>query len=191
MDIRENIVEEYEKIFGVTSYEVLFSSDDAEYNELCKMILNSDINYYDKNKLPFSEIHSTFCKKNKYANNILNINVDGNSPLFYIKMEGVCNACGYYSIETNYFYIKAGSLIALHEDGAYMNTPSSIARKRLLDSVCVVDGNFYKLKRDAKCKSATAAACYVLGKAVTYSKWRDLKGKYLKDFYPNNFIVGE
>ena len=113
--------------------------------------------------------------------------------LFYLKEDGLCNASGYYDPETNYFYICKDSLVAIREEEEYCNTTSSQARKRFIDQACelqLLNIFYYRVKKDAKCRTASAAACYVLGRTATYSLWKDANGKYLKDFYPGRFFVG-
>lgn len=110
--------------------------------------------------------------------------------LFYIKEPGVCSVAGYFDPETTYFYILKDSLITLVEDFDYMNSTSSRQRARFINRACVKESGYYKVTRDAKIRSASAAACYSLGKTVIYTKWVDANGKYLKDFYPDKFIIG-
>lgn len=110
--------------------------------------------------------------------------------LFYLCQEGICKASGYFDQEDNYFYVCKDSLVALIEDAEYANTTSALARKRFIDQACVRENSFYRVTKDAKCRTASAAACYVLGRTVTYSMWKDANGKYLKDFYPQRFIIG-
>lgn len=113
--------------------------------------------------------------------------------IFYLKEKGLCNASGYYDPETNTFYICKDSLVAIVEEKEYGHTASSQARKRFIDQSCVLEPSnicFYRVKKDTKCRNASAAACYVLGRSATYSLWKDANGKYLKDFYPGRFFVG-
>lgn len=109
--------------------------------------------------------------------------------LFYINVKNHLRASGYFDTETHYFYICKDSYILSHEDYTYVNTQSSLARKRFLESVCFYHTilGLYRVTKDAKCRSASAAACYVLGKNANYSEWVDDKGKCLNDCYPEIF----
>jgi hypothetical protein len=108
--------------------------------------------------------------------------------IFYIEEQGLCKACGYYEPETNYFYIQKDSLVALFVDREYSYTNSGNARVRFIDKACVQEKTFFRVIKDAKCRSASAAACYVLGRSATYVEWIDKNGKGLKDFYPLRFF---
>jgi hypothetical protein len=61
------------------------------------------------------------------------------------------------------------------------------ARDRFLKEVCEKDNGYYRVIRDAKCRSASAAACYVLGRESGQNSWMDSDGKLLYDVYPNVF----
>lgn len=112
--------------------------------------------------------------------------------LFQIIVDGRCKAWGYFETETNNFYICKGSLVSKTEDAEYLGTTSCKARVRFLDKACLDYGNsYYVVKKDTKCKSASAAACYVLGRTVTYTEWVDDNNKFLKDYYPQRFFMGE
>lgn len=111
--------------------------------------------------------------------------------LFHMIVDGRCKAWGYFETETNYFYICKGSLVSKIEEAEYASTASCKARARFLDKACAdYDRSYYVVKKDAKCKSATAAACYALGRTVTYTEWIDDNNKYLKDYYPQRFFMG-
>lgn len=107
--------------------------------------------------------------------------------LFYIKVKRVCDASGYYNPENGYFYICKDSFIALNSDKEYEESPSGKARARLIASVCTKSHLFYNVIRDAKCRSASAAASYVLGEDSSFVEWEDENGKGLKDYYPEHF----
>ena len=105
--------------------------------------------------------------------------------LFYIKEPGICYASGYFDSQNHNFYILKDSLVALNSEKAYSFTNSGKARVLFLDKVCKKEGHFYRVIKDAKCRSASAAACYALGKAATFTCWKDMKGYSLKDCFPD------
>ena len=74
-------------------------------------------------------------------------------------------------------------------DKEYEETASGKARKRLIDSVCTKTDFYYLVNKDAKCRTASAAAAYVLGKDASYVEWEDDDNKALMDFYPSNFFT--
>lgn len=121
-----------------------------------------------------------------YAPN--NISLPSGKRVFMIHKHGRCSAYGYFEEKTQFFYICKGSRIALTENASYVGTSSSKARKRFLNKACTRYADYYLVNKDAKCKSASAAACYVLGEKSDYTIWKDAIGKYLKDVYPNYFF---
>ena len=104
-----------------------------------------------------------------------------------IKVKDVCDAKGYFDPIDGYFYILKGSKIALSVSHEFSQTPVGKARERLIISNCTVEGGFFVVKKDSKCRTATAAASYVMGKNVTYIEWVTPDGKALKDFFPKRF----
>lgn len=109
--------------------------------------------------------------------------------LFHIIVPGVCEAKGYFDQPTGHFYILKNSLLNLKVDKEYEETASGKARKRLIDSVCTKTDFYYLVNKDAKCRTASAAAAYVLGKDASYVEWEDDDNKALMDFYPSNFFT--
>lgn len=111
--------------------------------------------------------------------------------LFHMIVDGRCKVWGYFETGTNSFYICKGSLVSKIEGAEYVNTNSCKARARFLDKACAdYDNQYYVVKKDIKCKSASAAACYALGSTVTYTLWIDDNNKFLKDYYPQCFFLG-
>lgn len=126
-------------------------------------------------------------EKESYTPQIPPKSVALDKHLFYIKVKRVCDASGYFNPENGYFYICKDSFIALNADKEYEESPSGKARARLIASVCTKSHLFYNVNREAKCRSASAAASYVLGEDSSYVEWEDENGKGLKDFYPEYF----
>lgn len=108
--------------------------------------------------------------------------------VFYIEEKGVCKASGYFEPETNYFYVLKDSFVALYVDKDFSYSNSGNARLHFIDKACARERNYYKVIKDAKCRNASAAACYVLGRKATYIEWIDRNGKGLKDFFPLRFF---
>ena len=109
--------------------------------------------------------------------------------LFYLHKNDLYNAYGYLDIATGYFYICPNSIVATAEAPDYAGTSSSNSRKRFINETCNPDGKFYKVIKLAKCRSASAAACYVTGCKVDYTVWVDSNGKHLKDCYPQYLFM--
>lgn len=107
--------------------------------------------------------------------------------IFTISIEGVCKASGYFDMGTGYFFIMKGSLLALKPGKDYEKSASGMARNRMLAASCTCIGGFYVVNKDTKCRSASAAASYVLGRASSYIEWEDIKGNGLKDYFPERF----
>lgn len=113
--------------------------------------------------------------------------VENDKHIFFIKEDGVCDASGYYDEEKKYFYVCKDSLVSFETDFIYMLNDEEKARDRFLKEVCEKDNGYYRVIRDAKCRSASAAACYVLGRESGQNSWMDSDGKLLYDVYPNVF----
>ena len=104
-----------------------------------------------------------------------------------IFLPGTCKAKGYFNPETGHFYIMKDSLLALNAEPEYGKSASGMARNRMIASKCTKVAGFYKVNEDTKCSSASAAACFVIGKDSSYVEWEDDQGNGLKDFYPDRF----
>lgn len=104
-------------------------------------------------------------------------------PLFFLSNAPYYQATGYYAQEEGFFYICEGSIVS--EEGVI-----STRRLRFLDKACQKLGYGWKVIKNAKCENATGAAYYVTGQLdADYTLWRDLNGKFLKDYYPNVFSL--
>lgn len=108
--------------------------------------------------------------------------------LFYISEKDICKAQGYLDPESKYFFIQRNSLVSKEADLIYATSESGKSRQRFLDKVCKLKDNFYLVTKDAKCRSAAAAACYVLGRKVDFLMWRDSSGMSLQEIYPDRFF---
>lgn len=92
-------------------------------------------------------------------------------------------ASGYFDSEKGHFYILKDSLLAQNVEREYKKSASGMARNRIIAAACTYTGGFYKVNKDTKCRSASAAACYVLGKDFSYIEWEDADFKvYAYDF---------
>jgi len=108
--------------------------------------------------------------------------------IFHISIDKVCKASGYFDPEKGHFFILKDSLLALNADLEYEKTASGKARNRMIAANCMRSALFYWVTKDTKCRSASAAASYVLGKDSSYIEWEDKDGKALKDFFPDRFF---
>ena len=111
-----------------------------------------------------------------------------NVHIVKIKEEGICDAAGYYDPESALFYLLQGSKIALNVAPGFALSTIGKARERLLSCNCKVEDGYYVVQKDSKCRSAATAACYVMGRNVTYMEWISEDGKALKDYYPERFF---
>ncbi|MBR8705635.1 DUF4357 domain-containing protein [Bacteroides pyogenes] len=107
--------------------------------------------------------------------------------IFTIFVKGICKASGYFDSEKGHFFILKDSLLALNVEREYEKSASGMARNRMIAAACTRIDSFYKVSKDTKCRSASAAASYVLGKDSSYVEWEDVDGKGLKDFFPERF----
>ena len=116
-------------------------------------------------------------------------NKEANRHIFYIEEDGVCSASGYLEEDSKQFFILKGSLVSKESDILYASSQSGKARLRFLDKACILQTRYYCVSKDAKCRSASAAACYVLGRKTDFTVWKDYKGKSLEEVYPNRFFA--
>lgn len=116
----------------------------------------------------------------------INNNVD--KHMFWVSIVGRCRAYGYLDKNSKNFYIGAESLISVKDDSDYIATSSYRNRHRLIEKYGTLTDNYFKLKKDVKCRSAVAAARYVVGATVNLDLWKDAQGKSLYDTYPEIFF---
>ena len=169
----------------------LFADDDS-YIEFRQSIMDAPTLSYDKCKLPFDNIKLLPRKFYDHIpaliQSLLPNKTYSNRHLFYLYKDGICRASGYFLPTTKYFVICAGSLVSLSVDSKYEETTSGKARVRIIREACELYPNFFRVKKDAKCISATAAASYVLGRTSRFSVWKDENGELLSQIYPEHFI---
>lgn len=198
-----NVNEEYEKIFGESKRVNLFDTEE-EYLELRQFIISAPNLPYLIDGLPFEGIRVVVNKEKRIQNlkqtnkivakdelahllsSLLNFSNFKNSGkhLFYIKEVGICNASGYYDEEKRYFYICKDSLVSYETDLFYMASDKDRLRLNFLNKICREENGYFRVIRDAKCRSASAAASYVLGRQSDFISWKDGQGKTLSDIYP-------
>lgn len=173
----------------------LFADDDS-YQEFRQSIINAPVFSYDKNKLPFEDI--------KLRNHELDIDIRlefqfllhsllpettyADKHLFYLYKPGICRAYGYYIPSSKYFVVCEGSLVSNYIDTKYEDTNFGNAHARFIDKACKKYPNYYRVHKDAVCKSPTAAASYVLGRVSKYTNWKDVNGNVISHFYPDHFL---
>lgn len=196
---------EYEKLFGSSKRINLFDTEE-EYYELRKFVIDQSLENYIFDGLPFDGIELVVKKevsksiKERIATSPIIIEekslkepqisqdsiVASERHLFYIEEKGVCYASGYYDEENTFFYICKDSLVSYETDLLYLANDKEKARNTFLNKICEEERGYYKVLKDAKCRNASAAACYVLGRQADYTYWRDNQGKTLLDIYPND-----
>lgn len=206
-----DVNKEYEKLFGSAKRVNLFDTEE-EYNELRKYIMSEPQETYQANVLPFENVeisiviepkHKQEKTKGKAILNILeslrikpkeaspskkdNESIETDKHLFFIKEEGICDASGYYNKDLKYFFISKDSLVSYDTDMIYMVNDTENARENFLNKICEEVKGYYRVIRDAKCRSASAAACYVLGYISDQTCWKDSEGRLLSDVYPDVF----
>lgn len=207
-----DVNEEYEKLFGAAKQINLFDTKE-EYYKLRQFIIDQPQETFVSKSLPFEGIVVKIEKpkrkreriKKPHFKDIPNITeeihnvtqttkedlqpVVPNKHLFYIKEDGVCDAKGYYNEELKYFYVCKDSLVSYDTDLIYMINDAEKARENFLNKICEEVKGYYRVIRDAKCRSASAAACYVLGYISDHTYWKDSEGRLLSDVYPDVFSI--
>lgn len=195
---------EYEKLFGAAKRVNLFDSEE-EYYELRQFIADQPQETFVANYLPFEGViisREERKQKRERIKKALFIEethkvvqtppndsklLISDKHFFFIKEEGVCNAKGYYNEELKYFFISKDSLVSYDTDLIYLINDTEHARENFLNKICEEANGYYKVVRDAKCRSASAAACYVLGCVSDETSWKDSEGRTLSEVYPDVF----
>lgn len=197
-----DINERYEELFGSAKRVNLFDTED-EYVSLRRYILEQPIEDCHSSRLPFEtiDLSITYKKKEIPKKEIASIVSalqthharinkiewdDCNLHLFYIEEVGKCNAAGYFEKETGYFYVCRNSLVAYDTDVLYLASDTEKARMNFLKKACKEEPGYFRVTKDAKCRSASAAACYVLGCLADDTYWKDTQGKTISEVYPIN-----
>jgi hypothetical protein len=124
-------------------------------------------------------------------NRFVDINAYKSKHLFYLEKQDICKASGYYDKETDTFYLCRGSLVAIEESKSFQKLHASKSRARFINQSCDYENGYHRVIKDVKCKSATEAACYAMGDTASYTIWKDVNGKVLRDFYPDKFVIGD
>ncbi|MCR5711203.1 MAG: DUF4357 domain-containing protein [Prevotella sp.] len=195
-----NINEKYEELFGSAKRVNLFDTED-EYMSLRRYIVEQPIEIYHSSRLPFETIDLSiqYNKKEIPRKEIASIIqalqmqhiklkksswADSSKHLFYIEVVGECNAAGYFEKETGYFYVCKNSLVAYDTDILYLASDTEKARVNFLKKACKEEHGYFRVMKDAKCRSASAAACYVMGRQADSTNWKDLQGNTISEVYP-------
>ncbi len=195
---------EYEKLFGAAKRVNLFDSAE-EYYELRQFLADQPQETFVTKSLPFEGVTITKIEpklkregikkslNTELANKVAEPRKDNpkntisDKHLFYIREEGECDAKGYYDEELRYFFICKDSLVSYDTDLLYMINDTENARENFINKICEEVNGYFRVIRDAKCRSASAAACYVLGYISDDSSWKDSEGKSLSEVYPDVF----
>lgn len=194
---------EYERIFGISNYPTLYESEDKDYEQLRQQIIETAPPSYSFSNLPFEDIYNISDNDclftslddieaipQKTYNDYLSVEIKTqvHSHIFWVTIFGRCKAYGYLDKESKNFYIGTDSLISIKDDNDYVATSSYRNRHRLIKNFGIPTNNFFKLKKDVKCRSAVAAARYVVGATVDLDIWKDAQGRTLYDIYPDLFF---
>ena len=97
--------------------------------------------------------------------------------VFNIEITGKCRVVGYYDDEDNRFVVKKGSCFRDSVDPDFDVKPLGESRRRFIEAACMKSGPYLEVIKDTKCKSATAAASYIMGYEASYSLWKDNNGQ--------------
>ena len=186
MDVHDNILEEYEKVFGYLKHENLFSQDDEEYKSLRQDILDSDTKYYDKGKLPFTGVNlPTF---QEYLRTEIAQKATGEGHrIFYIrKYKGknmVCYAAGYYINRNSHFIVLEESFFMDSDYYRSLLEASDPFTKAAFYKKTRSEGKTLFLRERWNFNSASLAASYILGKKSSFKEWKDKRGRTLDSYY--------
>lgn len=183
---QNDINAEYEKVFGTTSRETLFSADDESYASLRQEILDTKREFNVKKALPFDGIKLYPYEEYLLTGNVFEAEQSG-YRIFYIKKyegsEMVCYAAGYFNAKDCRFVVLKGSFFS--QTDYYVNLVRSLNPLfgRSLASVYVNTKGTLKQTKDWTFTSASLAASLIIGRRTTFSEWKDKRGKSLDAYY--------
>lgn len=107
--------------------------------------------------------------------------------LFFIKIDGLCDASGYYDSKKQQFIIKRGSSFNTKVSNRFNESMFGQMRNDFVHYKCSQKDSQSVVNSDALCKSAGVAATFLLGKISSFMSWKDSNGKSLRDVYPDSF----
>lgn len=179
-----DINEEYEKLFGSAQKVDLFDPEEDYYNCLRQEIIAAKLERLFPRKLPFEGVKLVPYSFILIEKNIKRAEAEGRHVFFITDDNNGVRAIGYYEPETNYFYVLKDSQVCERLLAVWTDEDIIAARKRFINEACVSDIGCYRVIKDAKCKSPSAAATYALGRRVNgWLVWKDADGLTLKQYY--------
>ena len=109
-------------------------------------------------------------------------------PIFYIKKASTpsrsCDAMGYYDETKSEFVLLKGSLLSLDMVLSYQYSSAGLFRKNIIEPLCMVEQNGYRLTCDYSFASPSSAASAVLGRAASgWQEWQNEKHETLRAIY--------
>lgn len=195
-----DINEQYERIFGSIVHPNLFGPDDTDYLELRQMIIHSAKADYDVNYIPFKDINfyryeqfkESSPAKHEQSNKLtpekskliseivssletkkVNPPVQAARPnIYHLRIDGLCNASGYFDQANGLFVIMRNSSFICKVSDKFASSPIGIARELFINTSCIKHQDCYIVKEDTICKSASAAASYLMGRISSSNCWK-------------------
>lgn len=197
MSATSDIVETYERLFGVSRRASLFDADDATYQALRREILEAPRESYVPTSLPFEGIEwvskEQFQQQEKLERllellTLLKRAKECMEHLFYLKREvnptRSCDAYGYYEEKQRAFVLLKGSVLTLEMVNSFRASSTGQLRKQVVEPMCEQVENGYRLTRSCSFASPSAAASVVLGRAASgWREWVDKDGQTLRASY--------
>lgn len=180
---------EYERIFGTVTRPTLYEPDDADYLALRQFIIEEPKLDCDEGYIPFKDI--CFYKHEKIktltpekskqisktvkspASQKISQPVQHSRPNIYtLRIDGLCNASGHFDQATGLFIVMRNSSFLCKVTDRFASSPIGVARQRFIETSCQKQRDRYIVKEDTVCKSASAAASYLLGKISSVNCWK-------------------
>lgn len=146
--------------------------------------------YYEHNNLSFASNREN-SEESKSSVNSETVSTTAERHLFSIQIHKKCNAFGYHDINDKRFIILRGSTFEKNVDSSFNTCSLGVSRQRFINAACEEKSAYYEVKDDTKCKSAAAAASYLVGQEVSDNLWKDYEGKCLSDIYPTIYKKNE
>lgn len=187
MEEKDNVIEQYEKLFGKPTTIDLFDENEDYYNCLRQQIINSPNIYVNRKGLPFSNVVILPYVEYLLMEEVNKVRALG-YRVFFLKHSTKSEddfyfAAGYYQKSKKIFTILRYSRISskdfFNENDVYLQNKRKAAT---LGKTIYDEGQFY-LTAEITCHDPRIGACIVTGKRTEMDQWRDSKNKPPSSFY--------
>jgi len=182
MNTEENIVQQYEEIFGKENRLNNLFPDEEDYAALRQEIIATKRETNISKTLPFDGVRLLSYEDYKRRMVVHEARQKGHRVFFIRKYEDsklIAYAAGYYKEHSQEFVMLRETFFMRNSFYNKMYMLMNIRKHRVFRSSFSLEEGTLHLNKDMVCDSASLAASLVLGKRTTFREWHDKKGKTL------------